>query len=64
MCESNAYIKEGNEEILYLPAVDVIDWRGGKLYLKSISGEERYFNGEIVEMNLANHRIILQGKQH
>jgi predicted RNA-binding protein len=62
MCESNAYIKEGNEEILYLQAVDVIDWRDGKLYLKSVSGEERYFDGEIAEMNLAIHRIILKKK--
>jgi predicted RNA-binding protein len=63
MCEHNAYIKEGDGEILFLQAVDAIDWRDGKLYLKSVSGEERYFNGEIAEINLCNHRIVLQRKQ-
>jgi predicted RNA-binding protein len=63
MCETNAYIKEGGSEILYLRAVDIIGYKQGRLYLKSLSGEEKYFDGEIRELNLMTHRIVLSRLQ-
>lgn len=59
MCETNAYIENGDSEILYLSAVDIIGYKEGRLYLKSLSGEEKYFDGEIKELNLLTHRIVL-----
>jgi predicted RNA-binding protein len=59
VCETNAYIENGDSEILYLSAVDIIGYKEGRLYLKSLSGEEKYFDGEIKELNLLTHRIVL-----
>lgn len=39
MCESNAYVEESGEEILFLEAVDILRLEGGKIYLKNFWGE-------------------------
>lgn len=60
MCEANAYIlKEGKEEI-YLEAVDILRPEGDSIYLRSIFGEQKVFNGKIKEMSLLNHKIVLE----
>ncbi|NCO66951.1 MAG: RNA-binding protein [Nitrospirae bacterium CG_4_10_14_3_um_filter_44_29] len=60
MCESNAYIDENGEEILFLEAVDILRPEGGKIYLKNLWGEERVFEGEIKEISLLAHRIVFK----
>ena len=62
MCESNAYIEDNGNEILYLEAVDILIPEGGKIYLKNFWGEERVLDGEIKEISLLNHRIVLRRK--
>lgn len=60
MCEANAYVyKEGTEE-LYLENVDVMKPEGDKIFLKNLFGEQKIFEGEIKEVSLLKHRIILQ----
>lgn len=59
MCESNAYIKDNGNEILYLESVNILRSQGGKIYLKNFWGKEKVFNGELCEMSLIKHRIIL-----
>lgn len=59
MCESNAYIKKENREELYLENVVTIKPESGKIYLRSLFGEERFFDGKIIEISLVKHRIIL-----
>jgi predicted RNA-binding protein len=62
MCEANAYIyREGKEE-LYLENVDVMKPEGGKIYLKNLFGEQKVFEGEIREVSLLKHKIILEKK--
>lgn len=62
MCEANAYIlKEGKEE-LYLENVDVMKPEEGKIFLKNLFGEQKVFEGEIKEVSLLSHKIILKGK--
>jgi len=62
MCEANAYIfKDGREE-LYLENVDVMRPEGGKIYLKNLFGEQRVFEGDIKEISLLKHRIVLEKK--
>ena len=62
MCEANAYIyKEGKEE-LYLENVDIMKPEGGKIYLKNLFGEQKVFEGEIREISLLKHKIILEKK--
>ncbi len=62
MCEANAYIyRDGNEE-LYLENVDVMRPEEGKIFLKNLFGEQKVFEGEIKEISLLRHRIVLEKK--
>lgn len=62
MCEANAYIyREGKEE-LYLENVDIMKPEGGKIYLKNLFGEQKVFEGQIREISLLKHKIVLEKK--
>ena len=62
MCEANAYIvKDGGEE-LYLENVDIMKPEGGKIFLKNLFGEQKVFEGEIKEVSLLRHKILLEKK--
>ncbi len=62
MCDINAYIfKDGTEE-LYLENVDTIKPEKGKVFLRNLFGEQKVFEGEIKEIFLLKHRIILEKK--
>jgi predicted RNA-binding protein len=62
MCEANAYIyKDGNEE-LYLENVDIMKPGEGKIFLKNLFGEQKVFDGEIKEISLLRHKILLEKK--
>jgi predicted RNA-binding protein len=62
MCEANAYVyKDGNEE-LYLENVDVMRPEDGKIYMKNLFGEQKVFEGEIKEVSLLRHKIVLEKK--
>ncbi len=62
MCEANAYlIKEGKEELI-LEDISILRPENGELYLQNIFGEQRRIKARIKEMNLLDHRIILEEK--
>jgi len=62
MCEANAYIyKDGTEE-LYLENVDVMKPEEGKIFLKNLFGEQKVFEGQIREISLLRHKILLEEK--
>ena len=62
MCEANAYIYDNGKEELYLENVDVMKPEEGKIFLKNLFGEQKVFEGEIKEISLLRHKIILQKK--
>ena len=62
MCEANAYIYHDGKEELYLENVDVMKPEGGKIFMKNLFGEQKTFEGEIKEVSLLRHRIILEKK--
>ena len=62
MCEANAYILENGKEELYLENVDVMKPEDGKIFLKNLFGEQKVFEGEIKEISLLRHKILLQKK--
>ena len=62
MCEANAYILENGKEELYLENVDVMKPEDGKIFLKNLFGEQKVFEGEIKEISLLRHKIVLQKK--
>ncbi len=62
MCEANAYILKDGKEELYLENVDVMKPEEGKVFLKNLFGEQKVFEGEIKEVSLLSHKIILKGR--
>jgi len=62
MCEANAYIYKDGKEELYLENVDVMKPENGKIFMKNLFGEQKIFEGEIKEVSLLRHKIILEKK--
>ncbi len=62
MCDINAYIFKDGKEELYLENVDTIKPEKGKVFLRNLFGEQKVFEGEIKEIFLLKHRIILEKK--
>ncbi|MBP1747545.1 MAG: hypothetical protein H6Q52_84 [Deltaproteobacteria bacterium] len=62
MCESNVYIRSENDEVLFFDSADVVRVDGGRIYMRSLFGEEKYYDGEIEEILLSKHKIILKGR--
>ncbi len=62
MCEANAYIYRDGSEELYLENVDVMRPEKGKIFLKNLFGEQKVFEGEIKEISLLRHKIVLEKK--
>jgi predicted RNA-binding protein len=62
MCEANAYIYHDGKEELYLESVDIMRPEEGKIYLKNLFGEQRLFDGELKEVSLLRHKIVLEKK--
>ncbi len=62
MCEANAYIYKDGKEELYLENVDIMKPEEGKIFFKNLFGEQRIFEGEIKEISLLKHKIVLEEK--
>jgi len=62
MCEANAYIYKDGKEELYLESVDILRPEEGKILLKNLFGEQKVFDGDIKEISLLKHRIVLEKK--
>ena len=62
MCEANAYVLEDGKEELYLENVDIMKPEEGRIFLKNLFGEQKLFEGEIKEVSLLRHKIVLQKK--
>jgi predicted RNA-binding protein len=60
MCEANAYLGKGNKEELVLEDVMILRPEEGEIYLQNIFGEQKRVRARIKEMNLVDHRIILE----
>lgn len=58
MCESNAYLRRGEEEELLLNEVARIEPMEGGFRLVGLFGDEATVKGHIEEVNLLKHKII------
>ncbi|MDA8227940.1 MAG: CooT family nickel-binding protein [Desulfitobacterium hafniense] len=64
MCEANVYIRSGDDqEELFLEQVDIIEPFEEGLRLVDIFGKQKFIKARIKDMNLLNHRIILEKLQ-
>ena len=60
MCEANVYlVKEGKEELV-LEDVSILRPERDELYLQNLFGEQKRMKARIKELNLINHRILLE----
>ncbi len=60
MCDTSAFVLASEGEELLLESVDLIRPEDGKVFLRSMFGEERTFEGSIKEISLSKHRIVLE----
>ena len=63
MCESNAYLKDGEDgenEVMLMEAVDTIEPYENGLKLMDIFGKQMFIQAKIKDMSLINHRILLE----
>ena len=61
MCEANVYlVDENGQEKLLLEAVDRIVPQDDSLVMENIFGQRKIVKARIKEMQLVEHRIILQ----
>lgn len=60
MCEAHAYLAKGGREELVMESVDILRPEEDKLFIQNIFGEQRWVKGRIKEMNLVQHRILLE----
>ncbi len=60
MCESNVYVnKNGEDELVMENVAAMIPTGDGGFTLKGLLGESQVIRGEIQEINLMAHRIVL-----
>ncbi|WDP89188.1 MAG: CooT family nickel-binding protein [Desulfobacter sp.] len=61
MCESNVYLKDGDQETLVMENVATITPAGeSKFILRGLLGEQKEIAGVIEDINLMGHKIILK----
>ena len=60
MCEANAYLLQNGEEQLIMESVDIVRPEKNGIYLQDIFGGQRTVKANIKEMNLVDHRILLE----
>jgi predicted RNA-binding protein len=60
MCEANAYLINDKEEELLMSNVDILRPEPDGVYIRDIFGEQRWIKAHIKEMNLVQHRIVLE----
>ncbi|RLB29073.1 MAG: RNA-binding protein [Deltaproteobacteria bacterium] len=60
MCEANAYLIKDGEEELIMESVDTLRPEKNGIYLQDIFGGQRTIKARIKEMNLVDHRILLE----
>ena len=60
MCEANAYLMKDGKETLVMKSVDTLKPGEEGIYLQDIFGAQRTIKAKIREMNLVDHRILLE----
>jgi predicted RNA-binding protein len=59
MCQTTAYVIEGDKEVLLLQDVVSIRPENGALHMVNLFGEERIVQGAIKQIDLLAHKILI-----
>ncbi|MCG8542060.1 MAG: CooT family nickel-binding protein [Clostridia bacterium] len=62
MCESMAYLKTPKGEEKIMEYVIEVRPEDGRVYLVDLLGEQKIVDGEIKEIRLIDHKIIIESK--
>ncbi len=62
MCESNAFLRDGDEERLVMEDVSFVEPVEGGYRLRGLFGEETVVRGRLEEINLLKHKILFTGE--
>lgn len=60
MCEANAYLIEGEEQILVMEAVDTVEPEEDGVRLVSIFGDQKFLDARIHSLSLVDHKVFLK----
>lgn len=60
MCESAAYVLKNDKLERVMDNVVSVDPIEGKVYLTDLLGEQKILDGEIKEIRLMDHKIIIK----
>lgn len=60
MCEANAYLIQDGSEKVIMESVDILRAEDDGIYLQNIFGERVEIKAHVKEMNLVDHRILLE----
>jgi len=61
LCEANAFLDKGDEELLIMESVDMVEPDGDDSWrLVGLFGDQKTVKGRLKRMNLVNHRIIFE----
>ena len=63
MCEANVYLKNKDKLELYFENVDKIIPGKDQLILEDIFGKKKIINASLKELNLVDHRIIIESNE-
>jgi len=62
MCEVRVFKRAGDEEVLLLRDVYLIEEEEGGLRFETIFGEQKVFEAEIESVSLAENKVIIREK--
>ncbi len=63
MCEAHAYVRKDDKDELFMENVDsVLPYEDG-LVLENIFGQRKMIKAHIKELNLVDHKVILEQVQ-
>ncbi len=59
MCQTTAYVLEGDREVVLLQDVISIKPQEGSLHMVNLFGEEKIITGRIKQIDLLAHKILI-----
>jgi len=62
MCEVTVFRKEGDQEILLLKDVYLIEQEEGELRFETIFGEQKVYEAEIESVSLSDNKVVIKDK--
>lgn len=62
MCESNVYVREGEDERLIMEDAVLLENDDGRIKVVDILGDQKELEGEVEEITFLDHRIIIRPK--